>query len=116
MPKLSDLRRGTTKLTAVFRLGDHEVELTLDVALDRFVESELNERFARAKTNEELREILADIIVGWDLTDDNGEPLPITPETLAELPLPIIRDLWVLIGEHLTSERLGERRRPAGGS
>lgn len=33
---------------------------------------------------------MADLIVEWDIVDEKGEPLPITPETIGSLSLPFL--------------------------
>lgn len=48
-----------------------------------------------------LSESLPELLAGWDLTDDAGEPLAITPEVLASLPLPLLRQIQDGIQESL---------------
>lgn len=40
-----------------------------------------------------LVELLADCLLEWDLTDDDGRPLPVSAETLRRLPLGVIARL-----------------------
>jgi len=37
--------------------------------------------------------LLKQALTGWDLSDDNGQPVPCTPETIGQLPYTLLRNL-----------------------
>lgn len=43
---------------------------------------------------------VADLVIGWDLVE-NGEPLPVTRETVASLPENLVGELWSAIDNFL---------------
>jgi len=79
------------------RLGDlyaRDVPLTIDVDGEQLnvtyrpsvITGEFIQQFERG-TFAEGYDLLARALVSWDLLGDDNEPLPITEETLAKLPL-----------------------------
>lgn len=81
------------------------VEATLDVQDEQVVFSYdrnmLTTRLlADAQASDDvllLARLLAEILVGWDVTDNDGDPYPPTIENLAALPLDLLRQLLLEI-------------------
>ena len=53
------------------------------------------------KANRELATILAELVAGWDVTDDNGAPLPVTEELVRQLPLRFVTALTTELFEDI---------------
>lgn len=64
----------------------HQAEL-----LDRVEQLQARTDMSKAEQARNLAELTCEVIVDWDLTD-NGEPLPLTPDTVAK----IIPGTWTM--------------------
>jgi len=46
--------------------------------------------------------VLSEVLVSWDLEDDDGKPYPITREALGRLPSGFLWRVWEAIGEDIS--------------
>lgn len=85
MPKLSVILAATATLTVP--IGG-EV-LTLDYRPNVYTVAWLQQAEQLS-----IAEALHQLVDRWDLTDDAGEPYPLTVEALTALPVPLLREVW----------------------
>jgi hypothetical protein len=85
MPKLSALRVASRTVNVTVDGGTIAVEYRPNVYTAGFL-AEL--------ADQSVTEALCALLAGWDLTDDEGVALPITTETLADFPLPLLQAIW----------------------
>lgn len=57
-----------------------------------------------AAPDSDLATVLAELLESWDITDDAGDPLPVTRETLDELPVPLMRAMLRAVIEHASAD------------
>lgn len=92
MPKLSELRAASRTVSVSVDGGSIAVRYRPNVYTAGFL-SELADK--------SVSEALCSLLTGWDLTDDDGEEIPITPAVLADLPLPLLQAIWRAVQEDL---------------
>lgn len=62
-------------------------------------QSEINDKIEAGEAKNILIETLCQVMISWDVVDDEGTMLPITPETLAQAPGPLLLAISEAIGE-----------------
>ncbi|GIW06358.1 MAG: hypothetical protein KatS3mg060_1163 [Dehalococcoidia bacterium] len=103
MPRLHDVLRGTIALE-VETMGV-TVSLRVRAFLDPAVEQTLADRGAAlASASEEearayLYDALAAYVAWWDITEEDGSMLALTPETLARVPVRLLTAILQAIGQ-----------------
>lgn len=68
----------------VVRYGDHEVNIVYNPAV---LTLEMAESPAATSNASAMVDMLAAILVEWDLTEDDGTVIPTTRESMAKIPL-----------------------------
>ena len=68
------------------------------------VEARINEAQKDSTVSQELAQILSEVIISWDVLDDDGQPLPPTIDLLMDLPLAFLSAVSVGIGEDMRPE------------
>lgn len=82
---LADLTRATR--TVAVEYDGHTVNLTYTPGkLTPAVEARLNDANEHNRPASGVADELAQIIVGWDVTDEKGKPVEVTTELLHEFP------------------------------
>jgi hypothetical protein len=100
MPKLTDLVASSA--TVVVPFGDVALRVAYrpDVVTPRFQKA-----VAKAQAESDLDAALlvpvSKLIRSWDLTNDAGDVVPIDPETLADVPVPVLLAVLTAIGEDM---------------
>jgi hypothetical protein len=64
-------------------------------------EEKLAEARKAGETTDALVELMARLMVEWDVTDDDGAPLPITPETLMPFPSALLLRIMSAVQEDM---------------
>src|SRR5262245_63155121 len=99
MPKLGQLVETTKRLVVLF--GDVKLKIAYRPSA---VTPRFQKAVARAQAEGDLDALILEplcrLLASWDLTDDDGQALPIEADTLADLPVPIL----VARSEEHTSE------------
>lgn len=107
--KLSDLRANVRRLdvdyfgstvSITYRPG----ELTPET------EDALREAREQNRTTDALIELMVRALVGWDVTDDDGEPLPIAAETLRPFPTALLLHIMAAIQDDMVPNAMRGRR------
>jgi hypothetical protein len=92
--------------SATFEVGDQTGEVSFYPK--RFTKSLLNQAAESGDNIDQLIAILVPLIASWDVVDDDGNPYPITPESLAEFPLEVLRVIQeAIFAEYLPGEGNG---------
>lgn len=98
MPSLSSITRPDPVAITVLFGGE-----TVNVTFDRNAMTQRwMKQLQQGIKNEDVEtaaKSLADLITDWDITNDDGTPLPTTADTLAGLPLPFLHAIDEAIGE-----------------
>ena len=103
MPRLGQLVEATKRLVVAF--GDVELKI-------QYRPSAVTPRFqkavARAQAEGDMDALMLDplcrLLASWDLTDDDGALVPIEPDSLADLPVPILVGLMTAIAEDMAPD------------
>jgi len=111
MPALKQLVNVIVPIQVAYETGEGEVVINASYSLRAFAQAELEKL-----DDQQAIPFLARVLVDWDVTDDEGKPLPITEETLKLLPWPVLNDLFLAILEDAKEERRGKRVRRGSGS
>lgn len=91
--RLSDLLKDRRTVTVDFGDGV-SVRLTYRPSgLTPETEDRIREFTEARRGGAALIELLSDCLVDWDITDDTGNPLPVSPEVLRRLPLGVLAKL-----------------------
>ena len=99
--KLSQL--GSKKREAQVEYGDDIVAITyLPGKFTPRVEARLNEAQAENKTSQEVAQVLSEVLVRWDVLDDNGKPLKPTAELMMDMPLSFLTIIAKTLGEDMS--------------
>lgn len=61
-------------------------------------------------SNEKLINLLTNMLTAWDVLDEKGDPLPITPEILADLPVALLGAIQMCCREDMTPKARNGRR------
>ena len=98
MASLSSIKRPDL-VTVTLKFSGETVNVTFDrnAMTQRWVKAAQEGR--TAADVEWFSRSLAELLTGWDIVDDQGAPVPITPEVLSDLPLPFLGALDEAIGE-----------------
>lgn len=98
--KLSKIGAKTRKTTATYD-GD-EVALTYRPgAFTPRVEARLSEAQEEGRVSQEVAAVLADVLVSWDVLDEDGKPLKPTAELLMDFPIDFLVGVTEAIGEDM---------------
>lgn len=106
--KVADLAEAEGKITVPVPGGG---EVTV-VYRPRILTSTFVERFEGAQEIEEIFGLYGELLVSWDIEDEAGEPLPIAPEGLGQLPLAFMGEIWRSIVRRASPPE--ERGAPSG--
>lgn len=88
--KIKDIVRKEKTVTLDLGDGD-ELELTYNPY-------KFNKEFYESLTaveDDKLYHVVADNIKGWNITDDDGEAMPVSFEFVKTLPLALLQQMWV---------------------
>jgi len=98
MPALSSLTR-VDPVRIVVPFGDEQV--TVDFDRNGFTENWIRRREVGLKAGDvsSTSRAFAEILIGWDIAEDDGTPVAVTADTLAQLPFPFMRALDEAISE-----------------
>lgn len=111
--RLKDLR--SDRKSAIMRWQGEELKLVYDPnGYTPLLESQIKAQVGDGSSPwqaDALVSFLAGLLHEWDLLDDDGEPLPITEGVLATIPVPVLGEMMLAIGEDM---RPGEAQRPSG--
>ena len=111
MGRFSDLQNLTPTVTVRFELpGCDPIEFTVTYRLNVLA----RKRLQGIMEKDDFVDQLLDLIERWDLEDDDGTPVPVTKETLEELPMPVLMSIFDAIIEHARPDR-GELKTPVAG-
>lgn len=116
MPALSTFVNATKQIDVPITGGDQTQVVRLTVRVGKWSWYELKHYSGGTLTPEDSLSFLADLIAEWDITDDQGQPLPVTVETMEQLPIWVIEQLMAGIRSAMESDRKGERSRLGDGS
>lgn len=98
MPKLSKLKNRPYLKDAVVDFGDGDV-LTARIDVNRFT-YRLQKHMAEATKSgdiDRMTDLFFQPMQSWDLTDDDGAVLPMTSETIEDLGVGTVKDLFEAI-------------------
>jgi hypothetical protein len=103
MPKVSSYTSKTRRLVIPFEEDDDE-PLTV-VYRPRGLKTETLTQLQAAKATEQFDQLVCVQIIAlvesWDLTDEDGTPVPITPESLAAIPVTLLSHVFDKINEDI---------------
>lgn len=110
MPKLSKIQRPDITENVAIDFGDGEV-LNLVVYPNKVTTQRQREMESLDEDDHEgFAALFFEILKEWDLTDDAGEPLPFTAETIEAISVPTMLKISAGIGESLRPKSKSSRR------
>lgn len=103
MPRLDELVELTRPLVVAFGGVDLTLSYRPSAVTPRFQKA-----VAAAQRDGDLDALILDplcrLIAEWDLTDEDGTPVALTPDALADLPVPVLVGLMTAIGEDMAPD------------
>lgn len=91
--------------------GGEEALITINPsALTTAVQIELQEIDDPAEQTRFLIDILCDLVIQWEIEDEDGEPLPIEPASLMDLESRLVWSIYTAIREARDEEGKGSGR------
>jgi hypothetical protein len=111
MPALKQLVNVIVPIQVAYETAEGQVVINASYSMRAFAQAEIEKQ-----DSQQPIPVLLRVLVDWDVTDDEGNPLPITEETLKLLPWPVLNDLFHAILEDALEERRGKRVRRGSGS
>lgn len=103
--RLADLARQVRTITV--RFDGIDDALTVRINPHRMTPQKEIAFLAAARADEATRatvELLADVLVGWDLLDDDGRPFPTDAATLGGLPSSLLMATMRALGEQQAAD------------
>jgi hypothetical protein len=105
MPSLGQLVEPTRPLVVTFGAADLTLAYRPSAVTPRFQKA-----VAAAQRDGDLDALILEplcrLIANWDLTDEDGTPVALTPDALADLPVPVLVGLMTAIGEDMAPDPL----------
>lgn len=116
MPRLSGTRDGHVQgLTVPTAAGDLHLQYVAErITRDDIAAVTDAQALGAVALQDATAVYLAKVIVGWDLTDDDDQPLPVTADNMAALPVFLTVAISTAIGEAMRPP--GSARPSADGS
>jgi hypothetical protein len=85
MPRLSSVAPDEDTLIVPF--GAEHLTVAYRPSL---ITQRLAEQMQASVDNAVILEALSGLLVSWDLEDNNGRPIPVTPDGLKDVPIPVL--------------------------
>lgn len=96
--RVSDLSVDSEEKAISVKFGENSLNLVYRV--DKITpksEGRLMDLARENRSGGALAEVLAAVVVSWDLENDKGEPYPVTIEALSELPILVLSAIFEAI-------------------